>query len=171
MEDESQNSRRHNAGRKPRYNYKSEAFLSEIESYAKKGFTNKEIALILHLNPTAFCDIKRKYHVIDEVLQRARAGVTAIVRAKFLAMALGGIKTKSVARREIRDTEGNLTGKEEQTTESELAPNLQAQSVWLYHYDDEWKKTERKTDDDSIPKDLEHGIDIDKWINDLIKEK
>ena len=31
-------------GRKPKYDYKSEEFLSLVESYAKKGFTDKEIA-------------------------------------------------------------------------------------------------------------------------------
>lgn len=48
-------------------------------------------------------------------------------------------------------------------SESELAPNLQAMSVWLYHHDEEWRKIERRQDEEN---DLhrENGIDIDKWM-------
>ena len=34
-------------GRKPKYDYKSEEFLSLVESYAKKGLTDKEIVRTL----------------------------------------------------------------------------------------------------------------------------
>ena len=34
-------------GRKPKYDYKSEEFLSLVESYAKKGLTDKKIARTL----------------------------------------------------------------------------------------------------------------------------
>ena len=40
---ESQN-RKGKGGRKPKFDYTSEDFLSLVESYAKKGFTDKEIA-------------------------------------------------------------------------------------------------------------------------------
>lgn len=160
------------AGRKPKFDYTSEDFLSTVETYAKKGFTDKEIAFALGMNPTYFCEIKSSTSELSEVLARGRATVTATVRAKFLAMALGGIKTKSVTVRKLKDKDGNLTGDEEvQSIEGELAPNLQAQSVWLYHYDEDWKKTERKQDEDAtdIPTDIEKGIDIDSWIKDQVK--
>lgn len=160
------------AGRKPKFDYTSEDFLSTVETYAKKGFTDKEIAFALGMNPTYFCEIKSSTSELSEVLARGRATVTATVRAKFLAMALGGIKTKSVTVRKLKDKDGNLTGNEEvQSIESELAPNLQAQSVWLYHYDEDWKKIERKQDEDAndVPTDIEKGIDIDSWIKDQVK--
>lgn len=93
------------------------------------------------------------------------------MRAKFLAMALGGVKTKNTTIRKIKDRDGNLTGEEEvQIVEGELAPSLQAQSVWLYHYDEDWRKVERKQDEDAdIPTDIEHGISIDSWIKDKLK--
>ena len=71
----------------------------------------------------------------------------------------------------LRDSEGNLTGEDElQVSESELAPNLQAMSVWLYHHDEDWRKVERKQDEDAdIPTDIEHGINIDSWIKDKLK--
>ena len=151
---ESQN-RKGKGGRKPKFDYTSEDFLSLVESYAKKGFTDKE----------------SEYTEISEVLARGRATIKATVRAKFLAMALGGIKTKSTVVRKLRDSEGNLTGEDElQVSESELAPNLQAMSVWLYHHDEDWRKVERKQDEDAdIPTDIEHGINIDSWIKDKLK--
>lgn len=168
---ESQNTSKR-AGRKPKFDYTSEDFLSTVETYAKKGFTDKEIAFALGMNPTYFCEIKSSTSELSEVLARGRATITATVRAKFLAMALGGIKTKSVTVRKLKDKDGNLTGDEEvQSIESELAPNLQAQSVWLYHYDEDWKKIERKQDEDAndVPTDIEKGIDIDSWIKDQVK--
>lgn len=48
MKGESQKSK--HTGRKPKLDYKSEEFLSQVETYAKKGFTDKEIALSLGSN-------------------------------------------------------------------------------------------------------------------------
>lgn len=167
---ESQN-RKGKGGRKPKFDYTSEEFLSLVESYAKKGFTDKEIAYAIGILPQTFCEKKSEYTEISEVLARGRATINATVRAKFLAMALGGIKTKSTVVRKLRDSEGNLTGEDElQVSESELAPNLQAMSVWLYHHDEDWRKIERKQDEDAdIPTDIEHGINIDSWIKDKLK--
>lgn len=157
-------------GGKPKYDYTSEDFLSLVESYAKKGFTDKEIAYAIGLNPNYFCEKKSEHSELSEVLARGRATVTAAVRAKFLAMALGGIKTRNTVVRKLRDTEGNLMGEEElQVSESELAPNLQAMSVWLYHHDEEWRKIQRRQDeDDSLHR--ENGVDIDKWLEDNTNE-
>lgn len=170
MKSESQH-KKHTGGRKPKFDYKSEEFLSQVEMYAKKGFTDKEIAFALGLGPQTFCEKKGKYKELSEVLARGRATITAAVRAKFLAMALGGIKTKSTVVRKLKDQDGNLTGEEElQVSESELAPNLQAMSVWLYHHDEEWRKVARRQDEDAdIPKDIDHGISIDSWIKDKLK--
>lgn len=83
----------------------------------------------------------------------------------------GRYQDKSTVVRKLKDQDGNLTGEEElQVSESELAPNLQAMSVWLYHHDDEWRKVERRQDEDAdIPKDIDHGISIDSWIKDKLK--
>lgn len=169
MKSESQHKKRI-AGKKPKFDYKSEEFLSMVESYAKKGFTDKEIAFAIGLCPQTFCEKKSEHSELAEVLARGRATVTAAVRAKFLAMALGGIKTRNTVVRKLRDTEGNLTGEEElQVSESELAPNLQAMSVWLYHHDEEWRKIQRRQDeDDSLHR--ENGVDIDKWLEDNTNE-
>ena len=153
-------------GRKPKYDYKSEEFLSRVESYAKKGLTDKEIACALEISPQKFSEKKGELSELSDVLSRARCAVTGLVRAKFLAMALGGIKTKSVTRRRLKDKDGNLLDEtEECVVESELAPNLSAQATWLRHYDPDWRRVQRgeEPEEDSA----ESGsISIDKWIND-----
>ena len=55
---ESQN-RKGKGGRKPKFDYTSEEFLSLVESYAKKGFTDKEIAYAIGILPQTFCEKKR----------------------------------------------------------------------------------------------------------------
>lgn len=50
---ESQN-QKGRGGRKPKFDYTSEDFLSLVESYAKKGFTDKEIAHAVGLCPQTF---------------------------------------------------------------------------------------------------------------------
>lgn len=171
---ESESTHKGNMGRKPKYDYTSEEFLSQVELYAKKGFTDKEIAYAIGINPTYFYSLKGEISDISDVLSRGRAQINAAVRAKFLAMALGGIKTKSTTKRKMRDMEGNLTGEEEiQTIESELAPSLSAMSTWLYHHDEEWRRIERNEDtDDEVQSD--GSIPISKWIEnntEMPKEK
>ena len=160
------------AGRKPKYDYTSEEFLSLVESYAKKGFTDKEISQAIGVRQETFCKKKSELSQLNEALSRGRAQINAAVRAKFLAVALGGIKIKSTTTRRLRLSDGTLTDDEEiQTVETELAPSLQAQSTWLYHHDEEWRKVERKEDgDEDIPSEIEHGVDIDSWIKDLVKK-
>lgn len=169
---ESESTNNGNIGRKPKYDYTGEEFLSLVESYAKKGFTDKEIAYALDLYPTYFCELKGQHSEISESLSRGRAQINAAVRAKFLAVALGGIKTKSTTRRKLRLEDGTLTNEEEiQTVENELAPSLQAMSTWLYHHDEEWRKIERNQDEEEdIPADIDHGVNIDSWIKDLVKK-
>lgn len=161
---ESESTHKGNMGRKPKHNYTSEEFLSQVESYAKKGFTDKEIAYAIGLEPETFCRKKAEVCQLSQVLSRGRAQINATVRAKFLAMALGGIKTKNTIRRKIRNDDGSETGEEEiQVTEVELAPSLQAQTTWLYHHDEEWRKIERNQDENNSL-ERENGVDIEKWM-------
>lgn len=185
---EPQNTEKRKAGRKPKFDYTSKDFLSAVETYAKKGFTDKEIAYSLGLSPQLFCEKKNKFPELFEVLSRGRATITAAVRAKYLAMAMGGIKVKSETRRFVQercqccgenkkcpDCGGTgwvtLTDKSiVQETISELAPSMQAQATILFHNDEDWRKVERKQDEDAdIPTDIDHGISIDSWIKDKLK--
>ena len=125
------------------------------------------------------------------MLARARMKVNSIVRGAYLKGALGGKKIKSTTKRYVQDRcmcEGKdkecaqcggtgwvqLTDKAiSQETEAELPPNMQALSTWLYHHDEDWRKIERKQDEDAddIPTDINHGISVSEWIKGLIKKK
>ena len=157
-------------GRKPKYDYQSEEFLSDVESYAKRGLTDKEIAYVLGIEPETFSRQKSELNQLSQVLSRARCHTTGLVRAKFLAMALGGIKTKTVTKRKLRDKEGNILDESEETVvESELAPNLSAQATWLRHYDPEWRKVQRGEDPDEDESAENGSISIDAWIKNNTK--
>ena len=43
---------------------------------------------------------------------------------------------------------------------------MQALATWLYHHDSEWRKTERRQDEDAsdVPTNVDKGVDIDSWI-------
>lgn len=128
--------------RKQKYNYKSKEFLDQIESLAKKGLTDKEIAFSMGLNPTYFSEKKEAVSELSEVLTRARSQINAIVRQKYLALGLGGIKTKTVIKKAVELENGEVSDYQlVQETEIELPPNLNALSTWLFHHDEEWRKS------------------------------
>lgn len=171
--------KKHPGGRKPKFDYRGEEFLSQVETYAKKGFTDREIAYIIGLSPQKFSEKKNKYSELSDVLTRGRATVTATIRAKYFAMAIGGTKIKTEVRRFVQER-CQCDGKDKhcpdcggtgwitltdkaivQETITELAPSLQAQSVILYHYDPEWKNVERKQE---VDEENEVDIEESKWI-------
>jgi hypothetical protein len=125
---------------KPKYKYRSKEFLDMIEGLAKKGLTDKEIALSIGLNQTHFCEKKSSTPEISEALARARSQINAIVRQKYLSIGLGGIKTTTVTRRKIEAEDGTLTnGEVIQETEAELPPNPSVLQTWLFNNDEEWR--------------------------------
>lgn len=128
---------------------------------------------------------------ICQVLARARRKTNAIVRGRYLKAAIGGIKLKSRVKRAIVVKCPTCGGADEtcpdcggtgnvvltdksilQETESETPPNMQALATWLYHHDPEWRAIERNLDDDAteIPTEIQHGVDITKWITDITQE-
>lgn len=178
---------------KPKFDYKSNEFYDELFALAFQGLTDAEIADGLSdrfgqtLTPEVFSRMKNgKYERwsekqneefgtrIAQVLSRARRKINSIVRGAYLKSALGGkkIKSKSTTSRKIKLSDGTLTDEEGIYTtenEQELAPNIQALSTWLYHHDEEWRKVERKEEEENIPTDINQGISIHEWIKDRIK--
>jgi hypothetical protein len=129
-------------GRKQKYKYRSREFLEMIEGLAKKGLTDREIALSIGLNPTFFCEKKSEVAELSEVLTRARSQINAIVRQKYLAIGIGGIKIKTVTRRKYEDEGDKKFPDAEiiQETETELPPNPNVLQTWLFHHDKEWNE-------------------------------
>lgn len=125
---------------KPKYDYKSKEFLRMISELAMKGLTDKEIAYSIGLVPQTFSDKKSQISELSEALAQARAHINSIVRQKYLAVGLGGIKTKTTVRKKL-EINGEITyGDIIQETEIELPPNITALHTWLFNHDEEWRK-------------------------------
>lgn len=168
---------------KPKHDYDSPDFYKLIEQLAMNGYTDEEIANELDLAADVFGAMKNGNYQgwndeenkvrgsqIYRVLAHGRTKINALVRAAYLKSAFGGkkIKSKNTTHRKLK-IDGVYTEDEEIMTtegETELPPNIQALTTWLYHHDPEWRKVERNQDEDAsdIPSDIDHGIDIDSWI-------
>jgi len=174
---------------RPKFDYNSNEFYEELFALAFQGLTDAEIADGLSdkfgqtLTPGVFCKMKNgnyegwnkkqneeRSERISQVLAHARRKINSIVRGAYLKAALGGkkIKSKTITKRKLR-IDGVYTDDEDiQTseTEQELPYNMQAMSTWLYHHDEEWRKVERKQDEDAsdIPSEINQGVNIDSWI-------
>lgn len=181
--------------RPKKFDYDSDDFYDEILALSMQGLTDAEIADALDdkfgvsLSPEVFYCMKngnyeawsddeneRRSARLSKVLARGRRKINSIVRGAYLKAAIGGkkIKSKSVTKRKLK-IDGRYTDDEEiQTTEgeTELPPNMQALSTWLYHHDPEWRKVERKQDEESsdIPVGVKQGVDIDAWIKKEVGE-
>lgn len=127
---------------------------------------------------------KRRGEQITNVLAHGRTRINALVRSAYLKGAFGGKKTKTKIVKYVQD-KCDCMGQDKkcpkcggtgwvvltdkavvQEGETELPPNMQALATWMYHHDPEWRKVERKLDEEAsdIPTDINHGVDIGKWI-------
>lgn len=172
-----QSSQPKRVGRKPKFDYTGEEFLSRISDLARKGYTDREIAYTIGLSEEELCRKKSAIPQIAQALSHARAQVNSIVRAAFLKTALGGrtVRTTQYVQKKcecggkkpdcpICDGTGWITPEQHKVvTEVELAPNLMAQQRWLMNYDSDWKKKVKGTDDEETAVE---GIDIQVVYND-----
>lgn len=181
---------------KPKFDYQGDDFYNEIERLAMQGQKDSEIAYSLaekfgvDLTPVVFIRMKNGNYEswneeknkqygerITQSLARGREKINSLVRGRFLKTALGGVKIKgkTVVKRHMvidgQETENLIV--EERETEQETPPNMQALSVWLYHFDEEWRKVQQgKKEEEAkgIPFDPKKGISINKWIEKEIEE-
>ena len=151
--------------RPKKFDYDSDDFYDEILALSMQGLTDAEIADALDdkfgvsLSPEMFSCMKngnyeawsdeeneRRSARLSKVLARGRRKINSIVRGAYLKAALGGkkIKNKTVTTRKLK---------------------IDALSTWLYHHDEEWRKVEKKQEDDEDVSS-NGSIDIEKWIND-----
>lgn len=77
-------------GRKPKYDYQSEEFLSLVESYAKKGFTDKERSRktrLLHTQSSRYtmvsCLERSKVVLVPDALKKLIYDITFAVLEDF----------------------------------------------------------------------------------------
>lgn len=178
--------------KQPKYDYDSPEWYTAITRLAMQGATDSEIPYLLseeigiQLTPEMFLlmiegnydgwteeENKIRSEKLSYVLSRSRNKINSIVRGRFLKTALGGVITKNVTKRRMQ-IDGVLTDNEIiQTVEIELPPNMNALTQWMYHHDPEWRKIERRQDDenaDNIPEG-NNGVDIGAWIAKENEEK
>lgn len=165
---------------RPKYDYDSEDFYRAVHECALQGMTNVEIAICglkeklgITLAEPVFSTMingcysgwneeenKRRGERLSKVLAHARHNINAIVRGRYLKLALGGIKVTSSTKRKMRMGGEETPAEEIQTTETELPPNLQALSTWLHHHDPDWRSSDAR-DGEGLP---QLDIDEEAWL-------
>lgn len=126
---------------KPKYDYRGEEFLKSIEEYARKGYTDGEIAFALGLAVEVFSRKKTSINQISQALTRGRNAINQVVRQKYLSLGLGGVKTKTITKKAIESPDGTITGTDViYEAETELPPNERVLAKWLEMHDEEWKQ-------------------------------
>jgi len=177
MEEQQPKEEKKRQGRAPKYDYTAPKFLEMISDLAKKGYTDKDIAISIGLSYQTFSEKKTKYIEIAESLARGRSQLNTVVRGAFLKAALGGrlVKKYSYVQKRcecggkdpncpICDGGGWITPEQHRVVEEyEQAPNIMAQNRWLMNYDEEWKKQLKGNDPSDINK--VEGIDIEVTFN------
>ena len=162
---------------KPKFDFKDAQNIIRIESWARDGLDDKQIAANIGYNETYFSELKGKISELSEALTRGRAPIDFAIESKIYRKAIGmkvkvqqAIKVKDV----YYDDEGRRCENERVEVvelEQELPPDTGAGIFWLKNRKPEqWNKPAPKIDDDAdIPSDINHGISIDSWIKDKLK--
>lgn len=177
MEDKQKPTEQKKRGVKPKYDYEGEKFLEMISELAKKGYTDRDIAITIGITPEEFSRKKSASQHIPQALARGRSQLNTVVRGAFLKAALGGrlVKKYSYVQKRcecggkdpecpICDGSGWITPEQHRVVEEyEQAPNIMAQNRWLMNYDEEWKKQLKGNDPTDINK--VEGIDIEVTFN------
>lgn len=130
----------------------------------------------------AWSERERKIYtpLFRKSVEKGKSALRQAVRSALLQSAIGGrvVKTTSTRRRKLcvdgKYTEDEVI--ETVTNEQQLAPNLSAMLHWLNHNDPEWRKQNQnrapedveEVSPEGVPENIEHGIDINKWIEEQI---
>lgn len=130
-------------GRKSKYN---DIDLDEVESWAKEGLTDYEIAKRLGIGVSTLYEWKNKFPEFSEALKRAKKQADFRVEDSLNKRA-NGYKYNEVTKERIKlyDGEGNVVGQELVTTKvvtKEVKPDTTAQIFWLKNRKpDVWRDT------------------------------
>lgn len=163
---------------KPKFDFKDMQNIIRIEGWARDGLDDKQIAANIGYNETYFYELKAKIPELSEALARGRAPLEFAVESKVYRRAIGGtvkrqqaVKVKDV----YFDEEGRRCERERVEVvdlEDELPSDMSAAFFWLRNRKPKvWNKPMPKEDDEtSVPKNINKGIDIDKWIKGQIDD-
>lgn len=162
---------------KPKFDFKDKQNLIRIESWARDGLDDKQIAANIGYNETYFSELKGKISELSEALKNGRAPIDFAIESKIYRKAMGmrvtvqqAVKVKKV----YFDEEGHRCEEEHVEIvdlEQEVPPDTTAGIFWLKNRKPvQWNKPmPRIEEDNDVPKDINKGIDIDEWIKGKIE--
>ena len=161
---------------KPKFDFKDKQNLIRIESWARDGLDDKQIAANIGYNETYFSELKGKIPELSEALNNGRAPIDFAIESKIYRKAMGtkikvqqAIKVKDV----YYDEEGRRCEKERVEIvelEQEIPSDTTAGIFWLKNRKPEqWNKPAPRIDDEDIPKEINQGINIDEWIKSKVE--
>lgn len=166
---------------RPKYDYDSEDFYRRIRKSAERQMRDshiiwdKVIAKDLSLNERTFSEMKRgeyrhwsesenetRRRRINEVLSEAEESFTPEVWKMILEMGLGNAESQDT----VFDVVDGKAKNSQRVTVHKLPPNLGALQLWLRHHSKTYRGVEsgKADNDDDVPTEISHGVDIDKWI-------
>lgn len=157
---------------KSKFDFKDKQNLIRIESWARDGLDDKQIAANIGYNETYFSELKGKIPELSEALKNGRAPIDFAIESKIYRKAMGmkvkvqqAIKVKDV----YFDKEGRRCEKERVEIvelDQEVPPDTTAGIFWLKNRKHEqWNRPAPRIDnDDDIPSNIERGINIEEWI-------
>lgn len=157
---------KNNAGAKPKHEYKDPMFILQIEGWARDGYDDCQIAELLDLTATYFCDLKNKYPELSKALKKGRQPLEVLVENSLFKRATG-LKVKTTVRKwdVYEDDEGNIRNVQiVQETETELPPDTGAAMAWLKHKKPEiWNIATKMQMEQDIH--MSGSIEIDSWLD------
>lgn len=157
---------------KPKFDFKDKQNLIRIESWARDGLDDKQIAANIGYNETYFSELKGQIPELSEALKNGRAPIDFAIESKIYRKAMGmkvtvqqAVKIKDV----YFDEEGRRCEKERVEVvelEQEVPPDTTAGIFWLKNRKPgQWNRpAPRSSEDDDIPSNVERGINIEEWI-------
>lgn len=154
------------SGAKPKHDYDDPMFYLQIEGWARDGYDDYQIADLLTLTATYFCDLKKKYPELSEALKKGRRPLEVLVENSLFRRATG-LKVKTTVRKwEIWPNEDGEPQRVEvvQETETELPPDTGAAMAWLKHKKPEmWNIATKMQMEQDIH--MSGSIEIDAWLD------
>ncbi len=109
----------------------SEDGLGKLESFARAGLTEKEIALKMGISVSTLSNYKKKYSKIDEALKNGSEYVDTKIENALIKRAIGYEYTEQVIERVLNKETGEYEFVLTKEMKKEVKPDISAQVFWL----------------------------------------
>ena len=159
---------------KVKHDFKDATILAKVEEYARDGLNDKQIAERFGYNENYFCGLKGNISELSEAIKKGRAPLDYNVENVLFKKCVGykqKVHKPFKLKEKYYDEEGRLCEKERIEiidVEETVFPEVTAQIFWLKNRKPkQWNRQDEE--ENTISKDIDHGIDIDSWIKDKVK--